>query len=66
MAQSDLSCPFCRGALRDQHGLAGLGNDSAGPFAVCRRCGKRVKLEEVPTPEGSPAMFRVARKQEDA
>ncbi len=54
---SDPRCPHCGGALRDQDGWTGFDNDSTGPFVMCRHCQRRVKMEEIPTPQGGPRVF---------
>ncbi len=60
-----LRCPFCRADLLAADGLAGLERDADGECVTCRRCGRRVAMERVPTtPPGGPTRLRVAPVQE--
>jgi hypothetical protein len=60
-----LRCPFCRADLLAADGLAGLERDAGGECVTCRRCGRRVAMERVPTtPPGGPTRLRVAAEQE--
>jgi len=59
MTTDSLKCPHCGSALRDGDGLAGLGQDKHGWFAICRQCRERVDLDDVSLP-GAGRMFRVA------
>lgn len=59
-----LRCPFCRADLFVADGLAVLERDAAGESVTCRRCGRRVAMERVPTsPPGGPTRLRVATEQ---
>jgi len=74
MQVNSVQCPCCKkelyrtvtnseGIREMAKGSSRMEQDNNGPFMVCQHCSKRVLLESVPTPQGSPVQWRLSSTQ---